>query len=198
VQAERGAPYRLGPRLLEISQAWAGRQDRAELAAEEVAACCSELKENIVLAEIQGGVLVPLAQSAADGELTVRQAFPERDTIHLRANGRILLAALDATAWKDLLDQADFSKGGARAPKRAADLSPELSRIRRTGIACTRDVAADGISALAVGITDRSGHIEAALGCNLPTARLNKERERYLAKGLQRTAERIASAWGWR
>lgn len=197
VQNERGGPYCLGPAMPELWQTWSDRQDRGELAASVVEACCTKLGENVVLAELQGGVLVPLAQSMARGELSVKRTVPDRETIHLRATGRILLASLEKRTLAAVLLHADFKSGGPRAPRSAGDLLSELPGIRTAGVACVRDVAAAGISAVAVAIADRTGHVAAALGCNLPTARLNKTRERSLVAGLRLAGKQVAAAWGW-
>lgn len=198
VQAKKGAPYRMGPALPEMVRGWQSRQDRPALARPIVEACMREIGENVLLAAMDGNVLTPVAESLAETELSIGPSRPVADTIHLRATGKVLLAHMGEEARRAILVRADFGKGTAKAPHDAEALTRQLQIVDWRGYAECRDEPCLGISAFAVPVSDASGSVRAALGCNLPSVRLSTEREAVLVETLKRTAEDIAKAWGWR
>lgn len=192
IQSGRGAAYRLGPALHALAWKSGAGRDRAALFLPLVETCCEKLSENVVLSELHGNVLMPLAECRVDRELSVAPTTLIRDTLHLRANGKVLLAFAEDAVRDTILEAADFSAGTENAAHNANALREQLSLVRASGVARCRDEAAAGISALAVGVVDASGRVWAALGCNLPSARLDRERESQLVDGLRRMAERLS------
>ncbi len=195
VQAGRGAPYRIGPGLHRLASDRPSRDERGSLARVAVSNLAKDIGESVLLAELSGRRAAPLAQARFEQPLAVTPDSEGFQRLHTMATGKVLIAAMPATARTVFVHGLNLSP---RTPVTITDpdqLLAELAVVAEQGWAETIEEAVPGIAALAVPIPTTGDQVPAALGTCLPTARYSAERRPELLAALHRYAREIQEIW---
>jgi IclR family acetate operon transcriptional repressor len=195
-QPGRGQAYRLGPAIGALARTWSRRQRPPEQVQTAVSELARTTGEYVILAQLDGPVLIPLAEARPDQPLVV--AYHQYDTarLHAMATGKLLLAFADEPHREDLLARLELRPWGPRSVRNLPQLRKQLAMVRRTGQSVCIEENAPHVAALAVAVRNGDRQVVAALGLALPTARLSPSRRRDLLVQMSEAADRIAEAWG--
>ncbi len=196
-QDGHGQPYTLGPHVHALSRAWVDHCDLPALARDALGELSDVVNENILLAEMRGGVVLGLAETRSQRTLMVRPELNSREYLHTMATARVLLAFLPPDQQGAILATMRFTKLGPNTITTAARFRKELAAVRAHGHAVCLEECGQGVAALAVPVRSHAGEVAAALGVSLPLVRLDRWTVPDLLSRLTATARQIESAWGF-
>ena len=134
----------------------------------------SSLNESIMLVALDHEHVINLQYIPGNGALRVAEPEDVTEFAHCTASGKLMLSQMTK---KDLLRYLDHYKLNSHTPTtltRRNDLVKELNQIRKKGFSLSCDELCEGVSALAVPITDPWGKVIAAIGAGVPTLRMNQ------------------------
>ncbi|MFA4944662.1 MAG: IclR family transcriptional regulator [Lentisphaeria bacterium] len=198
LQDGRSRPYSLGPAMLSFVQQWMGLNGLAVAAKERVESLSRTVGEYVLLAELRGRTLMPLAERRAERTLMLGAGGSYgAKRLHVMATGKLLLAYLEPTQREHLVNSLELVPHGPNSVCDRATLLRQLDGIRRRGLAICREEAGEHVAALAVPVRDASGEVRAALGISLPLPRLTPVQEKRLVEELRLAAADIERRWGW-
>ncbi len=189
--------YRLGPRFLALAlQATAGRQlvDLVHPVLVDLAATTGETAVLGALAP-EGDLATYLDKAESDNPIRYAVTIGERRALYCTAIGKILLADFSDDLLAAYLKSVARKKFTDSTITRIADLKTELARVRRGGIARTRDERVAGASGRAVAIRGRDGVLAGALLVAGPSARI-LEKSDQIETHLAAAAERCSRMLG--
>jgi IclR family transcriptional regulator, acetate operon repressor len=187
---EASGRYSLGPRVHSLAmQAMAGR---------ELVMLARPILHRLVEATGETAVIGALAPDAdlaiyldkVESSNSIRYAVTvgERRDLYCTAMGKALLAHFEPARLKKYLRSSPRERFTATTITSAADLTTEMSRIRREGIARTNGERVADASGMAVPIYGSGGTVVAALLIAGPSARM-----RANAKGNERSLRSAAA-----
>ncbi|MCL6646700.1 MAG: IclR family transcriptional regulator, partial [Chloroflexi bacterium] len=119
-----------------------------------------------------------------------------RGAAHALALGKVLLAALDPTAWPVYLQRERFERFTERTLVWPQDLQRELRQVRASGVAFDRQEYACGGCCIAAPIYQAAGQLVAALALSVPATRFQHEEE-LLTRAVRRCAAAASQALGY-
>ncbi len=102
-----------------------------------------------------------------------------------------MLSGLSEAELLRLYPATRFSGLTERSITSRPTLVDELATVRRVGFATSFEESAVGLSAVAVPIADRSGHVLAAIGVSVPASRLDGDRIEAIVRAALGRAARI-------
>jgi DNA-binding IclR family transcriptional regulator len=190
---KRADGYIVGLTLFEFGSAYV-RHDRLQDAfRREAAAFVATHNEAVQLAVLDGAQVVYIAREDAARPVRLVSDLGSRLPAHCCALGKALLASMDDEAVAALLPRR-LAPVTARTVTRRADLLRELAAVRESGLASEREEVSAGLTCFAafVGVTALGKRI--AVSTSLPLGRLNARREKRIAVGIVRIAERVREA----
>jgi IclR family acetate operon transcriptional repressor len=180
---------RLGPRL--VSLARATRWHLGDAARPHIVELSRRVEETVELGVLQGSNLLLVDQVVARRRLRTVSTIGARVAAHATAGGKVLLALETDTHLKTLLP-ARLERFTPSTITSRADLMAQLATIRKLGVAFDHAEESEGISAVALVISDASGD-RAAVTISGPSQRI-EEREQGLAAALRGTASGLSAA----
>jgi DNA-binding IclR family transcriptional regulator len=187
VSAFPGGRLRLGPALVRIAHSI--HFPIAETARPYLRELSEKTGETVDLAVLDGEKAVFVDQIPGSYRLRAVSAVGVSFPLHCTANGKAMLAAMDAeglSRLKKRMRLIAFTENSIRSWEK---LEQELLKIRKTGFAYDREEHSMGISAIGTAIIGFEGEI-AAITIPTPTVRFEKK-EPELAKALQLCRESV-------
>lgn len=183
--------YRLGPGILRLAAATAGR---LELPAESRPVCrrlAAELGEAVHLAILDGGQAAIVVHEYGTSRIVGRNWIGQRLPLHATASGKVLLAHADEAVPEELPGYTPHTITTAER------LEAELRGVRERGWASTAEEFEIGLDAVAAPVRDATGDVVAALGVSGPSYRLAVGSFPALAARLLAGAGEIGAGLGW-
>jgi IclR family transcriptional regulator, acetate operon repressor len=181
VSASPGGRLRLGPALVRIAHSI--RFPIADTAGPYLRELSEKTGETVDLAVLDGEKAVFVDQIPGSHRLRAVSAIGVSFPLHCTANGKAMLAALDAEELSRLKKRMHLTGYTDNSIRSWEKLEQELLRIRKTGLAYDREEHSMGISAIGTAIIGFEGEI-AAITIPTPTVRFTKN-EPELAKALK-------------
>ncbi|MBN2317992.1 MAG: IclR family transcriptional regulator [Acidobacteria bacterium] len=188
VSASPGGRLRLGPALVRIAHSI--RFPIAESARPYLRKLSEKTGETVDLALLDGNKAVFVDQIPGSQRLRAVSAVGVSFPLHCTANGKAMLAVMDARELGRIKKRIRLSASTVNSIRSWAQLEEELIAIRQTGIAYDREEHSIGISAVGTAIIGFEGEI-AAITIPTPTVRF-AEKESELAEALQLCRNEIA------
>ena len=152
-------------------------------------------RQNVQIAVLDGMTALYLDRLTARDSVVVLADVGRRLPLHATGVGLVLLAWAEPELLAQVL-AAPPRKLLAATMTTAAELEPRLARIRREGIATTRDEMTAGAASVAAPVRDGSGTVVAALSIIVPSDRPIEPRYelavRLAANGVSRELSRLA------
>jgi len=192
VSASPGGRLRLGPALVRIAHSI--RFPIAETARPYLRGLSEKTGETVDLAVLDGEKAVFVDQIPGSHRLRAVSAIGVSFPLHCTANGKAMLAALDAEELSRLKKRMRLTAFTENSIRSWEKLEQELLRIRETGLAYDREEHSMGISAIGTAIIGFEGEI-AAITIPTPTVRFAKK-EPELAKALKLCGDAIDKILG--
>jgi IclR family acetate operon transcriptional repressor len=190
VERTPGGPYRLGLKLLALSDRVLSSLDVRERARPWLAWLVEQTAETATLS-VPGAheaITVDFIPSSASVVSMARLGRPS--VPHATAAGKVMLA-FGAIAPDHVLTR--YTERTVTDPQ---ELAAELERVRRDGVAEAVGEREPDLNALAAPVIGRGGALVAIVGLQGPAARLGTAKRRALREPLQRAAGEIGAALG--
>jgi len=183
--------YGAGPALLAVALASLRRVDVRRIGRPHLVALAAETRETVSLA-VAEGISVRFIDSVEGPELIrVGSRTGEVLPAHVSSVGKIMLSSLTDAELLRLYPTPQLAGLTERSITSRPTLLEELATVRATGFATSFEESAVGLSAVAVPVADRSGHVLAAIGVSVPASRLDGGRIDGIVRAALGRAARI-------
>ena len=191
----RRGTYSLGHRFLEMSHRVWDQFDMQAAAALELERLSRELGETAAFCKLEGQSAVYLDEHSGNG-LNVRVEIGRRVPLHCTAAGKALLAALEPSVSRELLNQLALNPATCRSITDIESLRADLTLARARGYAVSREEHLPGVSSVACAISGREGNPICALVILGPSSRLDQSRIHPAGRELIAAVRRITGHAG--
>jgi IclR family acetate operon transcriptional repressor len=195
VQRSPGGPYRLGLRLVALSDRVLAQLDLRELARRWLTWLVEETGETATLSLPGGGEAITVDFVPSPSSVASMARVGRPSVSHATAAGKVMLAFGDRELW--LRTAAD--KLPAYTERTITDsrlLARELEGIRERGVAEAVGEREPDLNALAAPVLGRDGELAAILGLQGPAARLPAAKRRALQRPLRTAASELSRSLG--
>ena len=192
VEREPGGPYRLGLRLVALSDRVLGQLDVRERARPWLTWLVQETGETATLSVPGGGdaITVDFVPSPSSVASLARLGRPS--VAHATAAGKVMLAFGPPRE----LGEHELTAFTDRTITDPLGLERELDRVRSAGLAEAVGEREPDLNALAAPVIGRGGELAAILGLQGPAARLPAATRRALRDPLRQAAAGLSQALG--
>jgi DNA-binding IclR family transcriptional regulator len=163
-----------------------------ELAREPLRTLAERTGETANLATLDGHDVLYLLSETGSHLLTLRGHAGLRLPVHATALGKCLLAQLDDDAARRAAGDEPYDKLTDRTITGWRKLRANLERIRREGVAYSREEFEIGLHSLAVPLAWVEGDSPVALNVSLPSSRAGREATTKLVRELRAARDAIA------
>lgn len=165
-----------------------------ELAREPLRALAERTGETVNLATLDGGEVLYLLSQTGSHLLTLRSHVGLRLPVHATGLGKCLLAQLGDDEARRVAGREPYEALTPRTVTTWGKLRADLERIRREGVAHSREEFEIGLHSVAVPLAWVEGDGPVAVNVSLPSSRAGREATAELTRGLRETAARISGA----
>jgi len=177
VQENQRGGYRLGGNIIRLAKSMHLEHSLKRIvhpylqqlhdASEREAAYCSL---------VSGMRFMCLSYINCEHELGVRPtSYDISKNLHIYAQGKIILAYASETEFTRYLKDHPLASPTLHSITTRNELDKELKRIKKSGLAVTRDEHAIGIATMASGIIDQGGRLVATIAVAWPSNRWNRD-----------------------
>lgn len=194
-QDELRGTYSLGRRFLEMSHRVWDMFDLQSAAASELDRLSRELGETVALCRLSDGQVQYLDERSGDG-LSVRVDIGRRVPLHCTAAGKALLANLDPTEARGLLDGLPLPSMTQKTITEPDRLLADLMLTRARGYSVSTEEHLPGVNSVACAIAGQDGSPIGALVVLGPSSRLDQARMHPVGRELIAAARRITGHAG--
>lgn len=186
-----GRLFALTPRVLELGFSYLSSLSLPEVLQPHLELLSREVGESVSAAVLDGADIVYIARVPARRIMSVRITIGTRFPAYATSMGRVLLAALPASARADAM--AHLHPLTDRTVTDAARLDAELDRVAAQGWAVVDGELEAGLRSIAVGVRDRGDRVVAAINVSSSATRDSVEHlvQHYLP-ALVTTADRAS------
>jgi len=191
VEREPGGPYRLGLKLVALSDRVLGQLDVRERARPWLAWLVQETGETATLSVPGGGEAITVDFVPSPSSVASLARLGRPSVAHATAAGKVMLAFgppagnhVELTAFTD------------RTITDPSSLHRELDRVRNAGLAEAVGEREPDLNALAAPVLGRGGELVAILGLQGPAARLPAATRKALRDPLVRAARELGQSLG--
>ncbi|EOM75055.1 IclR family transcriptional regulator [Rhodococcus rhodnii] len=164
-----GGGHRPGLRLLTLSALTLGGEDLTSVGRRVLESLSSELGLSAYLVILDGGHARYLLRSIPDRPLVSNISVGSRVPAHLTVPGRVLLAALDDAALRNVLGDEPFTAATTASPTTYAALAPLLDAARSEPVTWSQQGYEQGIDACAAAVPGPGGVPVAAISVAGPS-----------------------------
>jgi DNA-binding IclR family transcriptional regulator len=165
-----------------------------DLAREPLRAMADRSGETVNLATLDGSDVLYLVSERGSNLLTLRSHVGLRLPVHATALGKCLLAQLDDEDARRAAGREPYPALTARTVTSWEKLRAQLERVRREGVAHSREEYELGLHSIAVPLAWIDGDGPVALNVSLPSSRAGRDASAELTRELRAAAERITGA----
>ena len=184
--------YRLGRTSAVLGQA-ASRRFRLDVAQPLLDGLAARTGETANLGVRDGAEVVIVLAAESDQPLRFERPPGSRTPAHASAIGKVLLAFGPDDPDAAVAALGELVRYTPRTIVAPDALCSELAQIRKRGIALNREERFSGVSAVAVPVCDRIGVARTAVGVQVPTARLDRDRISELSAEVRAVAAELAA-----
>ena len=163
-----------------------------DLARDPLRALAERTGETANLATLDGTEVLYLLSEPGSHLLTLRSHAGLRLPVHATALGKCLLSQLDDDAARKAAGKEPYDALTERTITEWSKLRTNLERIRREGVAYSREEFEIGLHSIAVPLRWVDGDSPVALNVSLPSSRAGRQATSNLVDQLRRTVEEIA------
>jgi len=165
-----------------------------DLAREPLRTLADRTGETANLATLDGGEVLYLLSETGSHLLTLRSHVGLRLPVHATALGKCLLAQLDDDAARDAAGREPYETLTGRTVTGWKGLRTNLERIRRDGVAYSREEFEIGLHSIAVPLPWMQGDGPVALNVSLPASRGGREATAGLVRELRAAVAAITGS----
>jgi len=166
--------YRLGPRVLELANAYLSTLSFHKVAQRRMTALALACRQTVSLAVLDGLDVVYVAIEHAQREIGIQGEIGGRHPVHATALGKVLLADLPPALLQARLAGADLQRLTHRTIVDPDELLRVVGQVRRLGYAIDDEERGIGIRCVAAPIRDFRGRVVAAISVAGPIFHMNE------------------------
>lgn len=192
VRVDEQPSYRLGHMVMALSQAYLGGLDVSALAHDELADLARRSRQTANLAVLDGTEVLHVAVERPDRALRFDATVGSHGPAWCTALGKMLLSDLPADRVEHHVPDEPWSTPTGRTAADLAALRRDLTRIRRRGYAFDDNEFAEGLSCLAVLVSDERGTI-GALSLSGASGEFAGPAQKRLLQQLTESAQQLGS-----
>ncbi len=196
-QNQHSDEYRLGPKILEVGQAYLSRQDIIKVAhpiLEEMVRTCGE---SAYLARLHGSDVVYLDLVQTAHPLRLRSRLGWRLPAHCTAAGKVLLAFEPKDRLEQVLTFRKLARFTPHTIVSKVEILRHLRQVAESGIALDMEEWEPDVRCVAAPIRDHEGVVSAAVVISAPLIRMPAERIREeIIPLVRQSAEEISRRLG--
>jgi DNA-binding IclR family transcriptional regulator len=194
VERAPGGPYRLGLKLVALSDRVLGQLDVRDRARPWLIWLVQETGETATLSVPGGGEAITVDFVPSPSSVVSLARLGRPSVAHATAAGKVMLAfGFEHPAVDPGAELTAFTERTITDPRVLAD---ELERVRSGGVAEGVGEREPDLNALAAPVFGRGGELAAILGLQGPAARLPASSRRALREPLLRAARELGQALG--
>jgi DNA-binding IclR family transcriptional regulator len=194
-----GAPkrYRLGVRLFELGNVYAGRLELATEGRQTAERVAAECQETVHVAVRDGTDVIYIAKVDSTHPVRMVSATGGRLPAHLTAVGKMLLSAVPDGELDELYPERELPGMTPQSIRSLEALRATLADVRRDDLAWDECESNDAVNCVAAPVRDHAGAMVAAISISVPTIRWStKEASRY-ADLVRRGAAELSGRMGY-
>ncbi len=195
LEREPGGPYRLGLKLVALSDRVLGQLDVRDRARPWLAWLVQETGETATLSVPGGGEAITVDFVPSPSSVVSLARLGRPSIAHATAAGKVMLA-FGAPAGSAALGDHELTAFTERTITNPDALADELERVRGAGVAEAVGEREPDLNALAAPVLGRGGELVAILGLQGPAARLPASTRRSLRDPLLRAAGELGRSLG--
>ncbi|OYU26134.1 MAG: IclR family transcriptional regulator [Burkholderiales bacterium PBB2] len=158
-----GRLFALTPKILDLGFAYLSSQPLWQFAEPVMQQLAAELGESVSAAVLEGQDIVYVLRVPARKIMSINLGVGSRLPAWCTSMGRVLLASLPPPALESQLSQVQIAPLAGRTVANLPDLRERIQQAGRQGWCLVNQELEDGLVSLAAPITDRNGHVIAAL-----------------------------------
>jgi DNA-binding IclR family transcriptional regulator len=197
VERSPGGPYRLGLRLVALSDRVLARLDVRERARPWLTSLVEETGETATLSVPGAGEAITVDFVPAGSSVVSMARLGRPSVSHATAAGKVMLAfGPDAGSGSEAGATAELVAYTERTITDPGTLSAELESVRERGIAEADGEREADLAAMAAPVLGRGGELVAIIGLQGPSARLPAAKRRALDGPLRQAAAEVGRALG--
>ncbi|MBV8944920.1 MAG: IclR family transcriptional regulator [Solirubrobacterales bacterium] len=194
VEREPGGPYRLGLKLVALSDRVLGQLDVRERARPWLTWLVQETGETATLSVPGGGEAITVDFVPSPSSVVSLARLGRPSVAHATAVGKVMLAfGFDVLGLDPTAELAAFTERTITDPNA---LNEALERARAAGVAEAVGEREPDLNALAAPVIGRGGELVAILGLQGPAARLPAATRRALREPLLKAARELGQSLG--
>jgi IclR family transcriptional regulator, KDG regulon repressor len=190
--------YRLGLRLFQFGELAISKVSYVDRAADVLAELTQTTGETAHMGVLRNGLALYVAKVEGWRSLRLPSQVGKMVSPHCCAMGKCLLAYLDETAAKRIIDGLDFVRHTDRTLTDAEQLRQELLDVREAGYAYDRGELELELACVSAPIFDYTGGIVAAVSLSGPSQRVLGDSELEYRDAVVRSARDISRRLGAR
>ena len=194
VERSADGPYRLGLKLLALSDRVLGQLDVRDRARPWLTWLVEETGETATLSVPGGGQAITVDFVPSSSSVVSMARVGRPSVAHATAAGKVMLAF--GSAVLDVDAQGQLTAFTERTITDPGELAAELEAVRASGIAEAVGEREPDLNALAVPVMGRRDELVAILGLQGPAARLPASTRRALRGPLRRAASELGRSLG--
>jgi DNA-binding IclR family transcriptional regulator len=162
-----------------------------DIARDPLRAMAERSGETVNLATLDGSEVLYLVSETGSNLLTLRSHVGLRLPVHATALGKCLLAQLDDQDARRVAGREPYPARTPRTVTTWDKLRAQLERVRRDGVAYSREEYELGLHSIAVPLAWVEGDGPVAVNVSLPSSRAGRDATAELTRELQAAADRI-------
>lgn len=197
-QDAKSEKYKLGPRMIALSQAIIGKADLIGSARPALAELRDKFGHTTVLAQLEGEQIRILDVAVGTSDYAIMQragSILPSSVLHCSALGKIALAFGPEQLLQKIAGRPLKQRTGRTVTNPKA-LMETLKQVKKNGWASVPGEWMDGLNALAAPVFDASGHLAAMLGVIAPVQQLPAKPPTELLSALQEMTSTVSASLG--
>ncbi len=188
--------YRVGMRVLELSQVVLGSSTLQLVARREMEQFASRYDETILLGVLAGGKVLFVDKIASSHAQPSVYLTPEvRSPAHCTSAGKVILAHLTDSARQAIIDEHGLTQMTPKSLTSSDVLLNELERVKAQGHAYTFEELVLGTGSVAAPVFDYAGEVVAALTITANIQQFERHLDEYRS-AVVRTANQVSRRLG--
>jgi DNA-binding IclR family transcriptional regulator len=197
VQPTRRDEYRLGPFLRSAAALASAVTSVVDIARPHMERLRDECRETVVLAELHGAHVVPVARADGLHEMRMNQEVGKRYPAHAGATGKVLLANLPPDELDGLIGGGRLDRLTEATVTSRSKLDADLRRIRESAVGVSHGERVADAVAISAPVFDAAGRCVAALTISGVASRYEAERLDEDSRAVRDAADAISIDLGW-
>lgn len=189
--------YRLGFRLLYLSEGVKRNFNIAMVARPYLYKICSETKESVHLAVMGNRKMYIADQVRSQREYNLSAQIGMIEAWHCSSVGKCVLAYKPQSFIEDLFEDYDFVKYTDNTITNRQDLEEELKKIKEQGYATDDEERTRGVRCMAVPVFNYGGNVSCCIGISAPKEQITDKTMKQYISCMKKYARQISKELGY-